>query len=154
VRLAIDDCWSRLRSAEHGVLCTAGARRAIDAVPVCFAVVSSSVVTPVDTIKPKETTALGRLRNLERQGGATLLVEHWDPHDWSQLWWVRARLERRSDDDVSLALGQEGERALREKYGQYRNADFARLVYLHVTSLVGWSAAAGRTGGPGDAPLF
>jgi len=140
VRLAIDDCWSRLRSAEHGVLCTAGTRRAIDAVPVCFAVVSSSVVTPIDTIKPKETTALRRLQNLERDARATLLCEHWDPRDWSQLWWVRARLVRQPADDVSLALQEDGERALREKYEQYRGIDFAELVYLDVTSLVGWSA--------------
>ena len=140
MRLVIDDCWRRLRSAQHGVLCTAGARRAIDAVPVCFAVVSSSVVTAIDTVKPKETTALGRLQNLERDAGATLLCEHWDPDDWSQLWWVRARLERRSGDDVSPALRAEGERALREKYEQYRDIAFAQLVYLDVSSLIGWSA--------------
>ena len=140
MRLVVDDCWSRLRSADHGVLCTAGARQAIDAVPVCFALVSSSVVTPIDTVKPKLTTALRRLQNLERDAGATLLCEHWDPVDWSQLWWVRARLERRSGEDVSVALREEGERALREKYGQYRDADFAQLVYLDVTSLIGWSA--------------
>ena len=147
MRLDSDACWSRLRSAEHGVLCTAGARRAIDAVPVCFAVVSSSVVTPIDTVKPKATSALARLANLEREAAATLLCEHWDLHDWSQLWWVRARLERRSGHDVSPALHEAGERALRDKYEQYRHTGFAELVFLDVTSLVGWSAAGERSGG-------
>jgi hypothetical protein len=104
-------------------------------------------------IKPKETTALGRLKNLERDARATLLCEHWDPHDWSQLWWVRARLERRSGHDVSLALREEGERALREKYEQYRHTDFTQLIHLDVTSLLGWSAAGERTGGPDPSPL-
>ncbi len=148
MRLSIDGSWSHLRSAEHAVLCTAGARQAIDAVPVCFAAVSTSVVTAIDTVKPKQTTALGRLKNLERDAVATLLCEHWDLHDWSKLWWVRARLVRRSDHDVSHALREAGERALREKYVQYRHTDFAEVLVFDVTDLVGWSAADEQAEGP------
>ena len=92
VSLNHDACWDLLRSAEHGVLCTTNAERAIDAVPVCYAVVGDLVVSPVDRIKPKTTTALKRSENLWRHPAATLLWEHWDADDWSQLWWVRVRL--------------------------------------------------------------
>ena len=153
MRLSSDECWSRVRAADHGVLCTTGARLAIDAVPVCFAVVSKVIVTPIDRVKPKDTTDLGRLKNLERDATATLLCEHWNRHDWSQLWWVRVVLVRRSGHDVSDQLLEECEGALRDKYTQYRDADFAELVLLDVKSLLGWAAHAGSQAGSTD-PLI
>ena len=59
MRLLSDECWTRLQAADHGVLCTMGADRKIDAVPVCFAVVSHLLITPIDRVKPKATTDLG-----------------------------------------------------------------------------------------------
>jgi hypothetical protein len=73
MRLSDGECWGRLRAAEHGILCTSGAHDVIDAVPACYAVVSENIVTPIDRIKPKTTTDLGRLRNLDRNGTATLI---------------------------------------------------------------------------------
>ena len=124
-----------------------GADRKVDAVPVCFAVVSEVVVTPIDRVKPKATTELARLKNLDRDASATLLCEHWDRHDWSQLWWVRAYLARRSGHDVSGTLLEECDRALRDKYPQYRETDFARLVVLDVASLIGWGAGGRQAEG-------
>jgi len=141
VRLSNDECWGRVRAADHGVLCTTGTRRTIDAVPVCFAVVSKVIVTPVDLVKPKSTTELGRLKNLERDATATLLCEQWDRQDWSRLWWVRMHLARKSRDEVSDPLLEKCEEALRHKYAQYGDAAFAELVVFDVTSLVGWAAA-------------
>jgi PPOX class probable F420-dependent enzyme len=141
MRLAPDDCWSRLRSAKHGALCTLGTQNTIDAVPVCYAVVPGRIVTPVDRIKPKTTTDLGRLRNLDRNGTATLLCDEWNGSDWSQLWWVRARLNRRTIGDETEDPVNAYERALREKYVQYRDTEFVELVVFDVVSLVGWAAA-------------
>jgi PPOX class probable F420-dependent enzyme len=141
VRLTNDDCWRLLGSADHGVLCTAGARQHIDAVPVCFVVAYQSIVTPIDRVKPKETTELGRLKNLQRNANATLLCDHWNPHDWSRLWWVRAHLVNRSGHDVSPTLLEQCETALRQKYVQYQDTDFAEMIFFDVQSLVGWSAA-------------
>ena len=149
MRLRTDDCWRSLRAADHGILCTSSPQGAIDAVPVCFAVVSQLVVTPVDRVKPKSTTELGRLRNLDHEATATLLCERWDPDDWSRLWWVRAHLVRRPDHDVSARQRGEGERALQEKYRQYTGTEFAQLVFLEVKALVGWSAAADPGAEPG-----
>jgi hypothetical protein len=145
MRLVTDDCWSRVRAADHGILCTTGADHKIDAVPVCFAVVSQLLATPVDRIKPKTTTNLSRLENLDRDSSATFLCEQWDLHDWSLLWWVRAHLVRRTGRDVSGSLLDECDRALRDKYTQYGDADFAELLLFDVTSLIGW-AAVGQVG--------
>ena len=149
MRMTTDDCRRRLRASDHGVLCTSNPQRRIDAVPVCFAVVSELIATPVDRVKPKRTTELARLRNLERDATATLLCERWDPDDWSRLWWVRAHLVRRSDHDITGGQREEGERALREKYPLYEDMEFATVVYLEVKALVGWSAAADPEAEPG-----
>ncbi len=141
MRLSYDDCWSRLRSANHGILCTLGAQDTIDAVPICHAVVSERIITPIDRVKPKTTTNLDRLKNLDRNGAATFICDEWNGRDWSQLWWVRAHLTRRAtgDDRDTSVLAYEG--ALRQKYGQYREAEFAELIVFDVVSLIGWAAA-------------
>jgi len=146
VRLPIEACWSLLGAAEHGVLCTAGPGQRIDAVPVCFVVVYGAIATPIDRVKPKETTELGRVRNLDRDVNAALLCEHWSLDDWSQLWWVRAHLVRRSGNDWSPTLHERSESALRQKYVQYRDTDFAQLLLFDVASLAGWSATGGQPG--------
>jgi hypothetical protein len=146
MRLLNDECWSRVRAADHGVLCTMGANHKIDAVPVCFAVVSQLFVTPIDRVKPKSTTDLGRLENLHRDASATLLCEKWDPHDWSRLWWVRAQLVRRTGRDISGSLLDECDGSLRDKYTQYRETDFAQLLLFDVTSLIGWAAVGPQAG--------
>jgi hypothetical protein len=123
-----------------------GADRKIDAVPACFAVVSHLLVTPVDRVKPKTTTDLGRLKNLDRDDSATFLCEHWDRHDWSQLWWVRVHLVRRPGQELSGPLLEECDRALRDKYAQYGVADFAELLFFDVASLIGWAAVGPQAG--------
>jgi hypothetical protein len=136
VRLTTDQCWARLRAAEHGVLCTSDASGAIDPVPTCLAVVGTRIATPIDTVKPKTTTDLGRRANLDRDARATLLCEHWHADDWSRLWWVRARLVR-----VPMHDADGYEAALRAKYTQYRTAGFAAVLVFDVANVVGWSAA-------------
>jgi PPOX class probable F420-dependent enzyme len=139
VRLAPTRCWELLRSAEHASLSTLNAEETIDAVPVCFAVVEQLIVSPIDDVKPKETTNLGRVRNLKRRPAATLLCDHWDPDDWTQLWWVRARLQVVPTEMVTVDVDLL-ERALRDKYLQYANIEFADLLVFTVVDLIGWSA--------------
>ena len=106
--------------------------------PMCF-------VTPVDRVKPKGTTQLARLKNLDRYQGATLLCEHWSMDDWSQLWWVRAHLVHRPGHDVDGPLLNACDGELREKYLQYRDTDFAELVLFDVEC---WSVGPLRTADP------
>ena len=100
----------QLDSASFGVLATHGPSDRLDLVPCCFAVATAiaettadaetavdsgeeraaELVTAIDH-KPKRTNRLARLRNVERNTAVTLLVDHRDPADWSQLWWLRAQ---------------------------------------------------------------
>jgi hypothetical protein len=140
VRLTTAECWAHLEAVDHGVLCTTNAAASIDAVPTCLAVVGARICTPIETVKPKTTTDLGRLANLDRDANATLLCEHWDAADWSRLWWVRARLVR-LPVPVPVPDVDEYEAALRTKYPQYATAAFAAILVFDVADLVGWSAA-------------
>ena len=79
MRLSLAQCWSRLTATEHGVLSTLNQQETIDAVPVCFAVVGESIVSPVDRIKPKETVDLARVWNVRHTGTATLLMRPLGP---------------------------------------------------------------------------
>jgi hypothetical protein len=140
VRLSLAQCWSLLTAEERGILSTLNAHETIDAVPVCFAVVGQSIVSPVDRIKPKETVDLARVWNARHTGTATLLCDHWDPDDWSRLWWVRAHLVLHAGGPPAEVAPFED--ALRQKYRQYRDADFAHLLIFDVERLIGWTAGS------------
>ena len=127
----------RLESADHGVLSTLHPERGVDAVPVCFAIDGDLVGIPIDLVKAKRSTNLGRLRNLEQDPRATLLVEQWDRDDWSQLWWVRASLERKPPDP---AAHERFVRLLEQKYPQYAEGSIESVILLTIVDLVGWSA--------------
>lgn len=142
MRLSEDHARRRLAAHDHAILCTVHAERGIDAVPVCFAVVDGHVGVPIDLVKPKASTRLQRERNLEADPSATLLVEHWDPDDWSQLWWVRAELRwKRDAPDRAAALGGRLADRLAERYPQYRSEPFARVLVLEILGLSGWAAS-------------
>jgi hypothetical protein len=134
----------RAAAADHGVLATMQPSRGADLVPACFAIVDDWLAVPIDSVKPKGSTALGRIRNLERDPRATLLVEHWDPADWSKLWWVRVFL-RRGDAPEAMISGLVA--ALRDRYPQYRTAPFTEILAFRIEQVGGWSAAPPSGGG-------
>lgn len=143
MRLTDDDSRARLAAHDHGILCTVHPDRGVDAVPVVYAIADGYMGVPVDRVKPKRSERLQRERNLEADPRATLLVEHWDPDDWSRLWWVRAELRRHelhadpSDHDRAAALAD----ALAAKYPQYRDRPFATVIVLRIVAVFGWAAA-------------
>lgn len=142
MRLAEDEARARVAAHDHGVLCTVHAERGVDAVPVAYAMDDDGYVgVPVDRVKPKASWRLQRERNLEADPRATLLVEHWDPADWSRLWWVRAELRWQSDPvaDRAAALAA----LLAGRYPQYRDEPFARVLVLRIVGVAGWSGDAG-----------
>ena len=98
-------------------MATVDANGAPHIVPIVFAVVGEVVVTVVDG-KPKSSARLRRLANIAANPAVSILVDHYDDEDWSQLWWVRVDgsaevLSRGIDYDNGLA-------ALWDKYRQYR----------------------------------
>ena len=141
MKLGEDEARARLAATDHGILCTMHAERGVDAVPVAYAVDDDGYVgVPVDRVKPKASSRLQRERNLEADPRATLLVDHWDRDDWSQLWWVRAELRWQADDGA----GREADLAARlaGRYPQYRDQPFARVLLLRIVGVSGWAAAA------------
>src|SRR5690606_8750369 len=103
MRLTETEARARLLGHHHGVLCTLHPQRGVDAVPVVYVAVESGYVgVPIDRVKPKSASRLQRERNLEADPRAALLVDHWVPDDWSQLWWVRAQLCWQPDPPAEL----------------------------------------------------
>lgn len=138
MRLAENEALIRLAEGDHAILCTVHAERGVDAVPVAYAVDDDGYLgIPVDRVKPKTSLRLQRERNLQADPRATLLVEHWDRDDWSQLWWVRAELRWQGDAaDRARSLAA----LLAERYPQYRHQPFAQVLVLRIVRVTGWSA--------------
>ncbi len=133
-------CDELLHRSGRGILGTVHPERGVDAVPVCFAVEGTALAVPVDTVKPKASAELQRARNLDADGRAVLLCDHWDPADWSRLWWVRASLERVDTGEAGRARL---ELLLAEKYPQYRDHPFSDVLTFRISGLTGWSGGSG-----------
>lgn len=141
VRMSQDEATARLAQSLRGVLSTVHPGRGVDVVPVVFAVDDSGrLAIPIDRIKPKAAGLLRRELNLEADPRAALLVDRWDPDDWSQLWWVRVELRYEATldpdrwDDLATRLAA--------RYPQYSDQPFARLLVLRIVALTGWAATA------------
>lgn len=110
-------------------------------VPVCYALAGEQLVIAVDE-KPKRSTKLARLRNIERDPTVSLLIDHYE-EDWRQLRWVRvdgrAVVEERGDARADAMA------ALRERYAQYAEMGLEALPLIVITPerVVGWRAAPG-----------
>ncbi len=140
MKLAEDDARARLAAHDHGILCTLHHRRGVDAVPVVYAVDNDYIGVPIDEVKPKTSMRLQRERNLEADPRATLLLDHWDPDDWSRLWWVRVELRwQPAADELTAVLAAR----LARRYPQYHDQPFARLLLLRIVGLTGWAAEGG-----------
>ena len=105
-------------------------------VPVVFVLSGDVVFTAVDA-KPKKSSRLQRLANIESEPRCSLLVDHYE-EDWSRLWWVRADGEAAV---VEPAASVQGLTALVERHAQYRQqAPTGPLLAVRVTRWSGWSA--------------
>lgn len=135
MRLSDDEARRRLAAHDHGVLSTVHPLRGVDAVPVVFAVVDGRLGVPVDRVKPKASMRLQREANLASDPRATLLVQHWDGDDWSRLWWVRADLRHQVAADGGALAAR-----LAERYVQYADAPFERILVFEIVKLAGWAA--------------
>jgi len=140
VHLDHDEAMRRALAADHGVLATLDRVHGASLVPACYAIDGDRLAIPIDAVKPKGSTALGRVRNLERDPRAALLLEHWDPVDWSRLWWVQILLVRTREPAERVAVL---ERSLRARYPQYRDGPFVDILTFRIEKIGGWEAARG-----------
>lgn len=136
MRLSEEEARRRASTADHGVLATLHERRGVDAVPATFVLDGDLVAIPIDRVKAKTSTSLQRVRNLESDPRAALLLEQWDPDDWSRLWWVRLTLER--TEPHAPAIDQLTAR-LRAKYPPYEGTTFDAVLTFRVVAIAGWS---------------
>ena len=113
--LTEDEARARLAAARVARLATAGLDGQPHVVPVTFAVDGDRIYTAVDH-KPKSTTRLQRLRNIQAHPRVALLADHY-ADDWAQLWWVRADGQAAVLDDMAGLAGPL--RLLAARYPQY-----------------------------------
>ncbi len=107
-------------------------------VPITFALDGDDLVTAVDH-KPKRTTRLRRLANIEANPRVAVLADHYED-DWSSLWWVRGDGGAR----IVEPGGAEHERAvtaLAARYPQYaaRRPD-GPAIAVRISRWSGWRA--------------
>lgn len=132
--------WARERFAEARVarLATTTPRGRPHLVPVVFAVVEGVVWSAVDA-KPKSTSRLQRLTNIEAHPLVSLLVDHYDD-DWTALWWVRADGDA-TVEPVDGADGRAAVAALLARYPQYvMQPPPGPLIRVEVSRWTSWSA--------------
>jgi PPOX class probable F420-dependent enzyme len=135
--LTPDEARALFATARVGRLATVGPDARPHLVPIVFAVAGDAVYSAVDA-KPKRTTALKRLANVERNPRVALLADHYDDADWDALWWVRA------DGVARVIEGADAERAialLAGRYAQYRAAPPpGPVLAIAVERWSGWRA--------------
>lgn len=106
-------------------------------VPVTFASIRPGVLVTAVDHKPKSTTDLQRIRNIEANPAVALLVDHYDD-DWATLWWVRldatARIVVDEPQRTDLAAALEG------KYRQYvGNRPAGPVIAMTVHRVASWN---------------
>lgn len=127
-----------LAQAPVARLATTGRDRRPHIVPVCFALEGSILYFAVDA-KPKRTTDLKRLRNIEANPAVSVLVDHYET-DWSRLWWVRVDGTARTVSD--LAERRRAIELLMARYPQYRRMPpEGTVVAISVDRLTGWTGS-------------
>lgn len=128
-----EEARERFASSRVARLATVAADGAPHLVPIVFALLGDTVYSVVDA-KPKRTTNLKRLANVEATGRAALLVDHYED-DWTRLWWVRAdgtaRTLEANEREARSAI-----EALSERYPQQRPAGL--VLAVDVDQWTGW----------------
>jgi PPOX class probable F420-dependent enzyme len=105
-------------------------------VPITFALRGNVLVTAVDH-KPKSTTNLRRIANIETDDRVCVLIDHYS-EDWTLLRWLRldghARILRGPDQTEPLSW-------LIAKYHQYRhNPPTGPVIRIDITHRREWTA--------------
>lgn len=148
-----DEARRRFAAARVARLATVDEAGRPHLVPVVFAIDGADgIVTAVDR-KPKRTTHLRRLRNIEANPAVCLLADAFD-EDWDRLWWARADGDARivPPDAPDAGTRERHEAALaglRRKYPQYRQAPpDGPVIAVAVHRWTGWTAGPAQRSDP------
>jgi len=129
------EALSRLGAARVGHLATTRPDNRPHIVPVTHALAGLSVVMMIDH-KPKTTTRLQRVLNIEQNPAASLLADFYS-EVWRELWWVRV------DGPASIHVGdqvwEDAASALAAKYEQYvEQPPHGPAVVISVDTVTWW----------------
>ncbi len=137
MRLDPAEAMARFAAQPVARLATADLRGRPHVVPCTFAVDDSGrIVTGIDD-KPKSTTALRRLANIEQNPLVSLLADEYSA-DWERLWWARA-------DGAAVIVRGGAEHAahwrlLAGKYPQYgARPPGGPVIVVAVAAWSGWA---------------
>ena len=136
MRWGQEQARERFAKSRVARLATADASGKPHLVPVTFVTLEDTVVIAVDA-KPKSTSRLKRLRNIEENPQVTLLADEYSD-DWEHLWWVRA------DGHARVVHGDvewwDARERLVGRYPQYRREPPEGVIILvTVARWSGWS---------------
>jgi PPOX class probable F420-dependent enzyme len=113
-------------------LATADADARPHAVPICFALLDDTVVTPIDE-KPKSSApdAIRRVRDISANPRVAIVVDHYH-ENWDSIGWLKihgtAIINHPDHDDHTDAV-----HALRAKYDQYHDHALEDCPIIHIT---------------------
>ncbi|MCW2803386.1 MAG: hypothetical protein QOF52_1986 [Propionibacteriaceae bacterium] len=111
-------------------------------VPVCFVLDHDTIYTAVDH-KPKRTSRLQRLANLEHDERCSLLIDRYED-DWTRLWWVR--LDGRGRVGTDITERARAIERLTAKYHQYAaHPPGGDVIAIDISRWAGWTAVPGDT---------
>ena len=131
-------------AARVGRLATINADGSPHLVPFVFALEHDTIYSTVDD-KPKRSTRLRRVANIERDPRATVLADHYQDA-WEHLWWVRVDgLGRVVSDDAEAARARE---LLGDKYDQYEDLSDQTVIAIDAQRWTGWSFSPPSDGEP------
>jgi PPOX class probable F420-dependent enzyme len=123
-------------SARVARLATVDAEGRPHLVAITFATSGEEIFTAVDH-KPKRTTRLRRLQNIEANPRVSVLADHYED-DWSKLWWARAdgtaRVVEPGAPDHERATSE-----LAARYPQYaERRPSESVIVISVSRWSGW----------------
>ncbi len=135
--------WERklIEQARVAVLATTGPDGRPHVVPIAFVYENGRLFTPLDRKpKRKDPKQLQRVRDLEREPRATVLIQHYEA-DWSRLAWVQLRGRGRVIEEGRLR--DRAVEMLHAKYPQYAELPLADrpIIAVEVERVVSWRAA-------------
>jgi PPOX class probable F420-dependent enzyme len=133
-----DEARDRLADAPVGRLATVDASGRPRVQPCCFVLDGEVVYSAVDA-KPKRSSRLARLADIDANPSVCLVVDHYE-EDWSKLWWVRLSGQARL-----LESGPDRQHAidlLVAKYPQYRaDPPKGTVIAVDIDRWASWSGA-------------
>ena len=118
-----------LRNQRVGYLGTADRNGFPHVIPVCFEYLRGFIFIAIDE-KPKTTLKLKRLTNIQENPQVTLVVDHYNDIDWSELAWVMVKGTAKiiqSGSEHSEAL-----KILRNKYSQLSGMKLGKLPVICI----------------------